>query len=159
MKRYINLQRYNNILITHERQSFNKDILYSKIEYLNSIYPDFKDWYYNKVIPGLESGDRIIITDQTYSTVVILKVSEGKICTFINKHPKIFSIELFSMITKLISELSRYYVTYISITIPYNKYVSYYRLLKHDKYRRSGDIIYKINGKERYDYTYIKQIN
>ena len=59
---------------------------YSVLSSLRDDYPDFHNWYFNKVIPGVLSGERIIIlkiTNGHISGISILKKNgnEKKICT------------------------------------------------------------------------------
>ncbi|HEY8892598.1 MAG TPA: GNAT family N-acetyltransferase [Clostridium sp.] len=63
------------------------DEIFKKLYFLKRSYPNFKDWYYNKVVPDIQYGRREIIinkTDGHISAVSILKKSEEKkICTFV----------------------------------------------------------------------------
>lgn len=66
------------------------DVVYNKIEFLSDDYPGFKEWYFNKVIPGLNKSERemlicIVNEGDTFMLggVAILKntLEEKKICT------------------------------------------------------------------------------
>lgn len=65
---------------------------YDELKCLKSEYPEFEEWFHNKVMPGLYNGTRImcIAKDDTDNMVgiLILKPSENKICTL--KVPKEF---------------------------------------------------------------------
>ncbi|HEY5823241.1 MAG TPA: hypothetical protein VIT44_02680 [Cyclobacteriaceae bacterium] len=60
----------------------------AKITYsFGEAYPEIKTWFHNKVIPGLHSGERIMLyvpSDKGIVALAILKDSplEKKICTF-----------------------------------------------------------------------------
>lgn len=65
-----------------------KDVgeVYEALAHLSDDYPDFENWYWNKVVPGYFSGDRSILVyrqGQCLTGVAILKrnFSERKICT------------------------------------------------------------------------------
>lgn len=59
--------------------------VYAELKDLEYRYPHFRSWFYDQVVPGLESGNRRIITIQESSeiqAILILKnSSEKKICT------------------------------------------------------------------------------
>ncbi|HLP48659.1 MAG TPA: GNAT family N-acetyltransferase, partial [Candidatus Kapabacteria bacterium] len=85
------------IIIDADRNSapllnnFYIDSAYAAIDKLSYEYPNFGKWYYEKIVPGLFSGERKILVnliDNTISAVAILKdtADERKICT-IRVHP------------------------------------------------------------------------
>jgi hypothetical protein len=62
------------------------DEIYSFLELLEDEYPNFKDWYFKKVIPGIGHG-RSIILKKYKNEIVGLSIlknthNEKKICTF-----------------------------------------------------------------------------
>lgn len=51
------------------------------------LYPDFEDWFFGKVVPGMRSGERCVMTsviDSVLAGVAICKrtETERKLCTF-----------------------------------------------------------------------------
>lgn len=67
--------------------SYYVNLVFDTIYFLRKNYPNFKEWYYKKVIPDVEVGKREIILkiiNDKISAVSILKRSEEKkICTFV----------------------------------------------------------------------------
>jgi predicted acetyltransferase len=84
----------NKLIINHEtlEESFTEtkkqlEIVYESLRLLNSEYPDFDKWFYQKVVKGIKEGDRSIIAnfcDNELAAISILKSNdlENKICTF-----------------------------------------------------------------------------
>ena len=77
-----------------KKSSSSLDSVFGEIAFLRAEYPDFYNWFYNKVVPGLENGSRKIFIAQTpfsfgkIDGILILKDSldEKKICTlYVNK--------------------------------------------------------------------------
>lgn len=68
------------------------DIYRFMYDYYKKYYPGFRDWYFNKLVPGFHAGNRIIYTIQdvsasNYYGIAILKKSisanrANKICSF-----------------------------------------------------------------------------
>lgn len=59
--------------------------IYNELSGLTNIYPNIYEWFERKVIPGLETGERVIIIlydDEGESGLSILKIPEKKICYF-----------------------------------------------------------------------------
>lgn len=72
----------------HSKRYFKylSELVYNEIELLNYEYPDFDNWYHNKVITEIENGKRDIIIkfiDERIAGLSILKKTkeELKICT------------------------------------------------------------------------------
>ena len=66
--------------------SFDLNQIYAVLDSLRMEYPNFKDWYYNTVIPGLRLGTRSIccVYDENQIAAVLILKNEGdekKICT------------------------------------------------------------------------------
>lgn len=70
--------------------AFRYKVVYDKIKFLSNDYPGFKEWYFNKVIPGLDIQEReilicIVNEENKYMLggIAILKKTEEekKICT------------------------------------------------------------------------------
>ena len=58
--------------------------LFDNIYMLKDEYPNFENWYFDKVVPDVLRGERHIITaeiENRHAGVLILKPSENKICT------------------------------------------------------------------------------
>lgn len=60
--------------------------IFKNISHLGALYPNFADWYFNKVVNGLVNGSRSFIIefrDGKFAGVAILKDTENekKICT------------------------------------------------------------------------------
>ncbi len=72
-------------LVTSPTASGTLQSVWSGIRHLESVYPGFGTWYWDKVVPGLSDGRRKILTstaDGVLSGVVIAKCqNEKKICT------------------------------------------------------------------------------
>jgi len=74
-----NSQGYNTLLL----YQFFIDEIYIKISSANKYYPDFKNWYYNNVIPSIIDGDKEFIFELRNNKLVgiaIIKHSEKKLC-------------------------------------------------------------------------------
>ena len=60
-------------------------IVYQELMNLQNEYPNFKKWFFEKVVPGVFSGERIIVTasdgDILLGIMVLKNSSEKKICT------------------------------------------------------------------------------
>ncbi|WP_140456886.1 MULTISPECIES: GNAT family N-acetyltransferase [Priestia] len=85
-------KRHNNLFLISEFKDnpvlfdYHKEKIYESLATLNKNYPEFKTWYYDKIIPGIQNGQREIIMtydDKLISGISILKNthSEKKICT------------------------------------------------------------------------------
>lgn len=62
------------------------DKVFEKLCFLKRSYPNFKEWYYGKVIPNVGLGTREIIVEELDGEIVavsiVKKSEEKKICTF-----------------------------------------------------------------------------
>lgn len=70
-------------LIQSEISNIDQHSIYHYIKETGDHYPDFFNWYYLKVIPGLLTGDRKILIetrDKDLKGIAIVKYSEKKIC-------------------------------------------------------------------------------
>lgn len=59
--------------------------IWDEIQHLEKLYPDFRRWYWGKVVPGVQTGSRRVftsVTEGSLSGIVIAKSeTEQKICT------------------------------------------------------------------------------
>lgn len=65
--------------------SRSSGFIYNELSGLTNIYPNIYEWFERKVIPGLGTGERVIIIlydDEGESGLSILKIPEKKICYF-----------------------------------------------------------------------------
>lgn len=93
IKKHIVLKRDSKLLTASSVLRKNKiafsdfvNKVYTLTDSLRKIYPDYTNWYFSKVIPGIIAGNREIIIctiDKNVAGVLILKntPSEKKICT------------------------------------------------------------------------------
>lgn len=85
MNRWMFLSKVNN----DSPQIFNNytNEIFNKLYFLRKNYPDFKEWYYKKVVPDVRCNRREIIVkevDGEISALSIIKnMKEKKICTFV----------------------------------------------------------------------------
>ena len=66
--------------------SINPMEIYERVQWSEAIYPGFQDWFFHKVIPGCQTGDRKIVVKTVHNEIAglfIVKqtVSETKLCS------------------------------------------------------------------------------
>lgn len=113
--------------------------LYKQISYLELDYPGFSNWYFTKVIEGIATGKREIITVTNNKNIVgfsILKneVIEKKICTL-----KIFDNYQQSGLGKELLALSLQQLNFDRplITVPEKHITKYLNLLSYFRFELS----------------------
>jgi len=77
-----NKEVYNNHLIDIYGTYFNN--IYSRLNSAEEYYPNFREWYYQKVLPDIISNNREFLFDIRDSRVVglsLVKYEEKKLCT------------------------------------------------------------------------------
>lgn len=89
------------ITIKEIKENNNLELIFNEISFLSLEYPDFYNWYHQKIILGLSNGSRKIFLAKSsfeynkVSGILILKKTkdENKICTFyIDKQYRCFGL-------------------------------------------------------------------
>jgi hypothetical protein len=61
------------------------DAAYLRLQHLEEIYPGFREWYYGKVIPGVDAGERRLIPYAPEGEIMGIAIAkrgpEAKLCT------------------------------------------------------------------------------
>lgn len=74
----------NNITMLLNMYNIYFSSLYNKLNSAQQFYPDFQDWYYNKVIPDVLNDKRDFIFESHNDKIVgvsLVKYEEQKLCT------------------------------------------------------------------------------
>lgn len=73
------------VIVNHVQKIDEIRIVYRELMNLQNEYPNFKKWFFEKVVPGVFSGERIIVTvsdgDDLLGVMILKNSSEKKICT------------------------------------------------------------------------------
>ena len=67
------------------RTALHGALLWEEITHLERQYPHFRAWYFEKVIPGIDRGDRCVLTtilkDRLVGLAIAKRGDEKKLCT------------------------------------------------------------------------------
>ncbi len=126
-------------------------LVYSLLYELEEEYPNFNDWYFQKVVPQVISGDRDILLS-TYknkiSGISIIKDSyEKKICTIRVIDP--FKKKGFGK-SLLIESMKKLNTEKPLITVSDTKYKEFIRIFNYFGYKKTNELVnfYKENNTE-----------
>jgi GNAT superfamily N-acetyltransferase len=65
--------------------SVDFDRVFTSLSPLETVYPGFREWYYGKVVPGIETGERLVVARVLGSDIqgvaIAKRGSEEKFCT------------------------------------------------------------------------------
>lgn len=80
----IYLKNFKANIVLFQSELLVYEAIYERIKKAKKFYPDFKNWYYSKVIPEVINNKREIILEQRANEIVglsIVKFDEKKLCT------------------------------------------------------------------------------
>ncbi len=116
--------------------------IYSFLSSISSTYPDFKEWFYQKVVPGLKDGTREIIPVMRYGRLIAVGIikntpEEKKICTiYVSSYyrGKGIGIMLFKKCMKTLGTDSPI------VTVSENNYHLFEKIFNHFNFKHTSTI-------------------